>query len=204
MEDVFVDSTPNERIVYEKVEAYISSTYNNASDKNRNAVGFVMTIHRRRLASSFAALKETLTDRLAAVEDHPRSVRDRADRGDDVSDDEATDEVMDVDDAGRLEQESLAAEEASDISALLRAVRELPTDTKAKRLLDALKQLRRGDPQAIVFTQYGDTMDFLRDFVRKRRGRTRTSGSAAAPPRPLPDCRASSRGCAASTCPRGR
>jgi SNF2 family DNA or RNA helicase len=167
--DEFVKMTPDERKVYEQVETYISSTYNNASEKDRNAVGFVMTIYRRRLASSFAALDRTLSGRLAAVEADPRSLRDRADRGDDVSDDEAGDEVMDVDDAGRLEQQSLAAEESSDISALLRAVRELPTDTKANRLLVWLKQLQAdGYPQAIVFTQYTDTMDFLRDFLRKK------------------------------------
>lgn len=167
--DEFVTMTPSERKVYEQVETYISSTYDNASEKDRNAVGFVMTIYRRRLASSFAALDRTLSGRLAAVDASPRSLRERADRGDDVSDDEAGDEVMDVDDLGQLEQQALAAEESSDISALLRAVRELPTDSKANRLLVGLKQLQAdGFAQAIVFTQYADTMDFLRDFLRKK------------------------------------
>jgi SNF2 family DNA or RNA helicase len=169
VEDSFVDMTPDERKVYEQVEAYISSTYNNASDKERNAVGFVMTIYRRRLASSFSALRETLADRLVAVGHDPRSVRERADRSDDVSDDETVEEVMDLDDAARLEQQSLAAEEASDIEKLLRDVRALPTDTKAKRLLEWIRKLQKANyPQVIVFTQYTDTMDFLRDYLRKQ------------------------------------
>jgi SNF2 family DNA or RNA helicase len=165
VDDPLVKMTPNERRVYEQVEAYISSTYDNASAKERNAVGFVMTIYRRRLASSFAALGRTLADRLAAVEGKRR---DEQTSLDDVSDDEAGDEAMDVDDATQLEQEALEAEEASDIQALLRAVRALPTDTKARELLGSIRALRsEGYPQVIVFTQYTDTMDFLRDFLRK-------------------------------------
>jgi SNF2 family DNA or RNA helicase len=168
VDDDFVEMSPAERTVYEGVEAYISSTYHNASDKDRNAVGFVMTIYRRRVASSFAALRHTLSDRLLAVERNPRTVQDRRDRDDDVSDDEAVEEVMDADDAARLEQESLAAEEASDVEGLLRDLKTLPTDTKAKRLLSWLGRLREaGYPQAIVFTQYTDTMDFLRDWLRR-------------------------------------
>lgn len=74
---------------------------------------------------------------------------------------------MDVDDAAKLEQQSLAAEEASDIEAVV-DVKVLPTDTKAKRLLERIEHLRAaGYPQAIVFTQYTDTMDFLRERLRK-------------------------------------
>ena len=165
VEDPLVGMTPAERQVYQRVEAYISSTYDNASAKERNAVGFVMTIYRRRLASSFAALERTLADRLAAVKGQRRNEQTSLD---DVSDDEARDEAMDVDEATQLERQALKAEEASDIDALLRAVRALPTDTKARDLLGWIRKLRgEGYPQAIVFTQYTDTMDFLRDFVRK-------------------------------------
>ena len=63
VEDEFVSLTAAERQLYEAVEDYISSTYNNASQADKNAVGFVMTIYRRRLASSFAALEHTLSQR---------------------------------------------------------------------------------------------------------------------------------------------
>ncbi|MCP4698550.1 MAG: DEAD/DEAH box helicase family protein, partial [Gammaproteobacteria bacterium] len=66
--DEFVEMTPAERSVYEAVEDYISSTYNNAAEKERNSVGFVMTIYRRRLASSFYALAQTLEGRIKKVE----------------------------------------------------------------------------------------------------------------------------------------
>ena len=56
---------------HEAVEDYIATTYNQATDKEKNAVGFVMTIYRRRLASSFHALRKisaaTSTDRMGSM-----------------------------------------------------------------------------------------------------------------------------------------
>ena len=65
--DRFVDMTPEERALYGAVEEYIASTYNQAGAAERTAVGFVMTIYRRRLASSFHALRATLRKHLDAI-----------------------------------------------------------------------------------------------------------------------------------------
>ena len=157
VEDKFVEMSAAEREVYEQVEDYISTTYNNAAADQRNAVGFVMTIYRRRLASSFHALAQTLEGRIEKV------AREEALRFEDLPDNEAVDDVLDSDDTEQLEQQALAAEERGDIEALLRQIRALPTDTKATRLLGELRELHTaGYRQAIVFTQYSDTMNFLR------------------------------------------
>jgi SNF2 family DNA or RNA helicase len=165
VEDRFVDMTDAERRVYGAVEDYISTTYNNAAAAARTAVGFVMTIYRRRLASSFYALVRTLERRLMDVtQQYEPGVASGQDREEDILDDETADEAMDADEAERLEYEALALEEQGDIQALLHAVRRLPTDTKACVLHDVLHNLRaQGYQQVMVFTQYTDTMDFLRD-----------------------------------------
>ena len=72
--DEFLQMTPGEAQVYAELEDYISTTYNNASQENRSAVGFVMTIYRKRLASSFFALRRTLEERLRLLEDESRSL----------------------------------------------------------------------------------------------------------------------------------
>ena len=59
VDDRFIELTEDERNLYAAVEAYIASTYNQAAAAERSAVGFVMTIYRRRLASSFRALCAT-------------------------------------------------------------------------------------------------------------------------------------------------
>ena len=67
VEDRFVKMSVGERSLYEAVEDYISGTYNQAAAAERNAVGFVMTIYRRRLASSFRALGSTLQRHLDTI-----------------------------------------------------------------------------------------------------------------------------------------
>lgn len=155
VEDVFIELTPcAERPLYTAVEDYISNTYNRADPDHKTAVGFLMTIYRRRLASSFYALRRTLEDRLGRVT--------HAD-DEDALDDETADDLMDADEAADAKMQALVAEETSQIDTLLKRIRRLPVDSKAERLKRELARLRAaGYAQVIIFTQYTDTMDFLR------------------------------------------
>jgi len=164
VEDRFVALSNDETRIYEAVENYISTTYNQASPKEKNAVGFVMTIYRRRVASSFAALRNTLEDRLGAMEagrlPNAQEIEDEAE----AEWTDAEGEILGVDEVSELERESLEKEEKSDIARLLTDIRQLPADTKAACLREELEKLRAdGYAQAMVFTQYTDTMDFLRE-----------------------------------------
>jgi SNF2 family DNA or RNA helicase len=164
VEDEFVSLTPAERQLYEAVEDYISTTYNNASQAEKNAVGFVMTIYRRRLASSFAALEHTLSQRVNNLKN--RNFTQLELNEENISDDEASDETMDAEEANELEREALQAEEVRELEFLLKQVQQLPTDTKAQIFRQELQKLRQeGYRQVIVFTQYTDTMDFLRQYL---------------------------------------
>jgi len=161
VEDRFIEMSLAERELYEAVEDYIATTYNQASANERSAVGFVMTIYRRRLASSFHALAQTLRGHLENLENPPALEED-------TPDEEAGDEVMDADEALELERRVLASEEKADIESLFQRIQQLPPDTKAERLKDLLKELKAlGFGQIMVFTQYTDTMDFLRREIAK-------------------------------------
>jgi SNF2 family DNA or RNA helicase len=164
VEDRFVQLSVDEAQIYEAVENYISTTYNQASAKEKNAVGFVMTIYRRRLSSSFHALRHTLEDRLAAMKSAQSPMQQES--GDDAEAEmfDAEGEVLAPDEVAEFKRTALAQEEKDDIASLLEKIRQLPPDTKAERLRDELNNLRAdGYPQTMVFTQYTDTMDFLRD-----------------------------------------
>jgi SNF2 family DNA or RNA helicase len=164
VEDRFVQLSVNEAQIYEAVENYISTTYNQASANEKNAVGFVMTIYRRRLSSSFRALRHTLEDRLGAMKSGYSSMQQES--GDDADTEmfDAEGEVLSPDEVAEYKQAALAQEEKDDIASLLERIRQLPPDTKAERLRNELENLRAdGYPQTMVFTQYADTMDFLRD-----------------------------------------
>ena len=201
VDDRFVEMSPGERALYEAVEEYIATTYNQASEEERRAVGFVMTIYRRRLASSFRALRSTLERRVGgegygglgaagegaasggaadgshAGEGAAGGTGDAVGAGnagasladavlaEDVSDDEVADHpALDEDAVAEALRESLRAEEAEDVRRLLDQIARLPPDGKLSALREALHDLReRGHKQVMVFTQYTDTMDFLRE-----------------------------------------
>jgi ERCC4-related helicase len=159
-----VDLSPQESTLYKAVEDYISTTYNNAAMDKRTAVGFVMTVYRRRLASSFYALRQTLNNRLSRLASRQETAT--AVTEEDVSQDELAMDVMDEAEAISLASESLVAEERADIEELLKQISKLGTDSKAKRLRDELRQaFADGYDSAIVFSQYADTMNYLKDYL---------------------------------------
>ncbi len=160
-QDVPVELSPPERQVYDDVEAYIRDTYDKAdTGKQRNAIGFVMTIYRRRLSSCFDALKRTLTSRLTQLE--PGKEASEVD-DEDLSQDEAGDETLDAKDAATMLDQAALVEEKDRIKALLRQIALLGTDSKLRRAVELLEGVfNEGFDSAIVFTQYTDTMDYLK------------------------------------------
>ncbi|MGA7830918.1 MAG: helicase-related protein, partial [Terracidiphilus sp.] len=135
----------------------------------KTAVGFVMTIYRKRLASSFYALTKTLEKRLAAIKKGDGSISGTTDE--DLPDDDLAEELLDTDEVTEMEREALNFEERSSIEDLLLRVSSLPPDTKARELRTVIDELRAsGYNQVMVFTQFTDTMDFLRDQLRTAPG----------------------------------
>jgi hypothetical protein len=158
--EVVVEMTAAESALYTAVEDFIGDVYRAAPPEKRSAVGFVMTVYRRRLASSFEALKRTLNGRL---------MRTGGITEEDASQDETSDEVMSGEEATRLAAEAPeigAINERERIHDLLRRIAQLGTDSKARRLKVELEAcLADGFDSMIVFTQYTDTMDYLRDYL---------------------------------------
>lgn len=169
VQDAFISLSPAERQVYDAVEDYIATTYNNAAAGERNAIGFVMTIYRKRLASSFYALAQTLRDRLAKLQGQPDTPSLATPEN--LPDDDDLEEHLDSDEAAQLETAALNREETADLKDLLQQVQALPTDTKTQTLTHLIQNLRAdGYTQVIVFTQFTDTMDFLRQELVDRLG----------------------------------
>ena len=168
-QDIAVEMTQGERALYDEVEDYISNTYQNAAQEERSAVGFVMTIYRRRLASSFEALRNTLTDRLTALSENKKPYLSTERVEEDLPQDETGEEVISTEDASDLETKALEAEEREAIQDLLKAIAKLGTDSKALKLIELLEEAQaEGYTSMIVFTQYTDTMDFLKEFLADR------------------------------------
>ena len=158
---VWLDMSDAESELYADVENYISHYYNQYEEERRG-LGFVMTIYRRRLTSGLYALGESLKRRREFLlghsdPEHPQGLLDE-----DFEDDDLSDDVSDHIDVPA----QLRTAEAREVERLLRKLDTLPSETKLERVLGEIyNELTRTD-QIIVFTQYTDTMDNLRDRLR--------------------------------------
>lgn len=157
--DEFIDLAVVERKLYERIEEYIRRHYNAyKNDQSSQALGFIMTVYRRRLTSSFEAIKKSLTRRLAVLE-QGRSLGDLL----------AEDDNFDIDDAlFDLEAFDVSAERLRDeIHELRLFLNELDKitgeDTKATRLVGDVNKSLLEYASVVVFTQYTDTMDYIRE-----------------------------------------
>lgn len=128
----------------------------------RRGAGFVLTVYRRRLTSSWEAIRRTLERRLTHEQ---QLVLDADDLLDEVEEEEGleTAEGSTVDDAAAvpLDSADLAA-----IRSYVERISRLATDSKLDRLLQHVDEARSTGQSLIVFTQFTDTPDYLRDRLR--------------------------------------
>ncbi|SMH58514.1 MULTISPECIES: helicase-related protein [Cyanophyceae] len=146
--------------LYRQVSDYVRDFYRLAQKENRKALGFLMTLYRKRLTSSFYAIRESLQRRLDAL---------ITQQGSGLSDDDFL-ELEDQDDAiiDGLESfmEEIHPKEIEFLEELLRQFENTGEDTKFAHLLTILRQEFQNRDSAIIFTQYTDTLDFLRGELR--------------------------------------
>ena len=152
--DTFVQMSSGEWYAYKKIEEYISNIWNTYRGKNRQAVGFALTIYRKRLASSFAALKNTLENHQSRLDGEPTISTPYMDEY----------EEMDTESIIEHEEQALKRLDKEWVQSLLGMIRDLPIDTKFNRLTEEIATLPY--KQVLVFTQFTDTMDFLREALR--------------------------------------
>ena len=159
---IWVPMRGEERALYERIEEYITRFYRKYEDE-RKGLGFVMTVYRRRLTSSFYAVQRSLERRLDFL-------RGRAGLGLVEDDLEQAELSLDVDEWDLADRAFFREE----ITYLEDFVHELAMlgghDSKVERLLDDLRELFRHRDTVLIFTQYTDTMDFLRERLRQSYG----------------------------------
>lgn len=151
--DEFVRMSEGERVIYDAVSEYISKVWKTHKDANREAVGFALAIYRKRLTSSLAALRMTLNNHLERLDGKTHTTTLHEDEYDE----------MDAEDIAEDEEKALKDMDRDAVCRLLEMIRSMPPDTKLDKLVHVIADLRnRGYKQVMVFTQFTDTMDFLR------------------------------------------
>jgi superfamily II DNA or RNA helicase len=145
--NVWIALTGEERRLYRRIERYVSEFYQRY-EAERQGLGFVMTVYRRRLTSSFHAIRRSLERRLALL-------RDRG-RGEDADPRPPAD--------GGPETATLWADggELAYVEAFVEDLRILRSDSKLAHLKRDLAATLAERDTVLVFTQYTDTLDYLR------------------------------------------
>lgn len=148
-----IDFNSEERRLYGELDQLLDRL--TATHGTRRNAGFVLTIYRRRLTSSWEAISRTLARRVA---------RQSAFSGEpdlwDLAGEELEDETgRAVDDT---EAVPLTEDDIAEIGDYLEAIRRL-NDSKLDQLRRDLDRARASGQSAIVFTQFTDTLDYLRD-----------------------------------------
>ncbi|WP_181110628.1 DEAD/DEAH box helicase [Rathayibacter sp. AY1B8] len=159
VEDEFIPLQPNERRLYERIEEYIRRHYNAyMAEAGNQALGFIMTIYRRRLTSSFEAIKRSLRRRLSVLEDGKNLAElltedDNVDVEGSLFEPEAFDTRAD-----RLRDEIV------ELKSFLRDLDSITgEDSKASQLVADVTEALNTYSSVVVFTQYADTMNYVRE-----------------------------------------
>ncbi|MCZ7568053.1 MAG: helicase-related protein [Ardenticatenaceae bacterium] len=167
---VWIPMRPAERALYDRIEEYITEFYQKY-EQERKGLGFIMTVYRRRLTSSFYAVRRSLERRLDFL--LGKRPGEGASAGLDEDDSEQEDLSLDLEEELAEEgPQHLNREEIEYVEDFLHRLTLLQgRDSKVEQLLADLQQIFRTRDKVLVFTQYTDTMDFLRDQLKEVYGR---------------------------------
>lgn len=164
---------PEEAELYLRITEYISEFYARYENERRG-LGFIMTVYRRRLTSSFYAVRKSLerrrdwlTGQLEFGEAFTQEDEADLDELDELE--QAGFDLHGLDPQQPLtpgQKEHFLAELdyldsfITDLQALSQG------DSKVNQLKDELNRIFRQRPTVIIFTQYTDTMDYLREQLQ--------------------------------------
>ena len=164
----WIELKPDEKELYDRIEEYIRDHYQKY-EAERKGLGFIMTVYRRRLTSSFYAITKSLERRLAYLKGEKEGAWLTEEDVDEEDLDQDVSEVLSFD-AAEEEKEPevppLFASEIAYVEDFLADLRALGSDSKFEQLTKDLTEILMKRDSVIVFTQYTDTMDYLRDRLR--------------------------------------
>jgi SNF2 family DNA or RNA helicase len=150
--------------LYQAVSDYVRHFYRLAQKDQRSCLGFLMTLYRKRLTSSFYAIKSSLQRRLDFLLTQQGSILSN----DDLADlDDADDAVITgMESYLQTIKEEVDPQEIQYLEDLLRQFDNTGEDTKLSQFIKILRQELIKRESVIAFTQYTDTMDYLRDTLQ--------------------------------------
>lgn len=155
---IWIEMSDEEEELYKRIEEYITTFYKRYEEK-RKGLGFVMTVYRRRLTSSFYAVRESLKKRLKFLkgEANFEEILDNDDTEQEDLNKDITEEMEEIPDIFR--------EEIAYVEDFIGDLSKIGKDPKVVQLENDLNSLLKLRETVLVFTLYTDTMDYLKDVL---------------------------------------
>lgn len=155
--------------LFNQIEEYIRKTYQLSEevlkDKERAAIGFVMTTYRQRLSSSLHGITESLKrrrERLDGEIDNDSELEQLAE-----STDVSETDIEELLGTGRIDayqptEAEVVQLEKNQIDSFIDDLESAQTDPKGRQLTQTLMTLHeKGDDKIVIFTQYTDTLEYI-------------------------------------------
>jgi hypothetical protein len=179
--------TEMERRLYHRIDELCGHFYRLAdlSPDERSGIGFLMAVFRKRLASSFAAFQKSLErrrDLITAIQQDLSALDERLQEEERIFEEDEADDETDVAQEiarerqrllrwygdprrrGTLEHERLYLQD------YITMLGQIAMDSKFEVFQDRLNRVVADGHRVIVFTQYLDSLDFIRDRLVARYG----------------------------------
>ncbi|MDY6774841.1 MAG: helicase-related protein [Halobacteria archaeon] len=172
-----VDFTPQERDLYENVTEYITEHYNEAKEEGNQATGFAMAIYQKRLVSSIHAIRKSLKKRVRTIQNDAIK-EDISNEKQDLIARYSTDPTsLTSKQREKVEKElqnltlstnpERVERELDIVKELKEQAENVDVDSKAEKLREFVEGVLQEDPdeRILIFTEYTDTLEYLRDEV---------------------------------------
>jgi superfamily II DNA or RNA helicase len=177
---------PIEQDLYQRIDELCSKFYRLAElpEEERSGVGFLMAVFRKRLASCFYSFRRSLErrrDLIAAVQQDIAALAATGEWRQEL-DEEEDEEELDVPDLVERERRRLLRlwadprrrerleQERAYLTDYIAALARVDMDSKYEAFRSRLNKILPQGQRVIVFTQYLDTLDFLREKLAAHHG----------------------------------
>jgi superfamily II DNA or RNA helicase len=161
---------PDERDLYDSIQTYVERRFQEL-EAERPGKGFVMTVYRRRAASSPVALRRSLERRQQGLEMVVRGTAVEVADDLESSDQQDIDELLGGTRTQRIpsslpEDPVIARQELRDVQRLLQRVNALHKgDSKLEQFIRALQVATDDGRPCLVFSEFTDTVEYLREAL---------------------------------------
>jgi SNF2 family DNA or RNA helicase len=183
---ILVEPTEEELEVYKEIRLYLAKIYNLSMSENNAGLGFVITTLQKLLTSSKYAILKSIKRRLSQIKELKKVSLDPdmiKEEDPEYYESEIEEETIDSNGNNKnlISQEKKSWDDEDDLlniqnqekilTEFYDKLKAVPYDSKSDKLLELLEQIYEENPKdkILIFTQFVDTLNYLKDLIKKRR-----------------------------------